>query len=693
MEQDKNKRLDELFKQAKNEPSKVSFEETKGQFLSSVGNQHVATKGIDIAKLFNLKLIIMITSIIATVALVLVLKPTNTTKAIEKVNINYSTPTKLVVANEKQVLQEQQQVITEYLRKVDRITPDGLALNQEKEQILLIPADSLKRYKKLLVQSARITELLDTAYQFPILTPEEILANNKQKVKMFGKKKQQKVKNGQWHQPDPEGFLFIPMDTTKRTHAFYIKRTEVSNLEYRTFLFDLLIQNRKEEFLKAKPDQAMWVKEYPNAFNQPMQDNYFSHPAYNDYPVVAISREGAELFCKWMTEELNVMFNLNLVNNFRLPSSDEWEFAAKGGLVNQPYPWGGPYLRNSKGCFLANFYPIKDNYTADGSLHTAKVDSYNPNDYGLYCMSGNVAEMVYYEDENNLPGTRGGSWSSIGQELQIVEGNDRFKGRTEPSVNVGFRPVMTYLGRANAQINPSGTVKIKGNIYIDKTEVSNFDWREYVMWLEKTYGKTAMEYRNALPDTLVWKEKESFNEPYTQYYYSHPAYNDYPVVGISYEQAVQYCKWRTERVKELFETKMLTDKKNVYPTNFEYRLPTKEEWEAAAKIGYSEKIQQQLNTKYKGQILANLKRNKEDNVVVAGNIPDNADITAPVKSYWPNAAGCYNLIGNVAEMINQQGLAKGGSWKNEPSEVYIEKDLTYIKPTAWLGFRCVAEIK
>ena len=693
MEQDKNKRLDELFKQAKNEPSKVSFEETKGQFLSSVGDQHVATKGIDIAKLFNLKLIIMITSIIATVALVLVLKPTNTTKAIEKVNINYSTPTKLVVANEKQVLQEQQQVITEYLRKVDRITPDGLALNQEKEQILLIPADSLKRYKKLLVQSARITELLDTAYQFPILTPEEILANNKQKVKMFGKKKQQKVKNGQWHQPDPEGFLFIPMDTTKRTHAFYIKRTEVSNLEYRTFLFDLLIQNRKEEFLKAKPDQAMWVKEYPNAFNQPMQDNYFSHPAYNDYPVVAISREGAELFCKWMTEELNVMFNLNLVNNFRLPSSDEWEFAAKGGLVNQPYPWGGPYLRNSKGCFLANFYPIKDNYTADGSLHTAKVDSYNPNDYGLYCMSGNVAEMVYYEDENNLPGTRGGSWSSIGQELQIVEGNDRFKGRTEPSVNVGFRPVMTYLGRANAQINPSGTVKIKGNIYIDKTEVSNFDWREYVMWLEKTYGKTAMEYRNALPDTLVWKEKESYNEPYTQYYYSHPAYNDYPVVGISYEQAVQYCKWRTERVKELFETKMLTDKKNVYPTNFEYRLPTKEEWEAAAKIGYSEKIQQQLNTKYKGQILANLKRNKEDNVVVAGNLAQNADIIAPVKSYWPNAAGCYNLIGNVAEMINQQGLAKGGSWMNEPSEVYIEKDLTYTKPTAWLGFRCVAEIK
>ena len=97
--------------------------------------------------------------------------------------------------------------------------------------------------------------------------------------------------------------------------------------------------------------------------------------------------------------------------------------------------------------------------------------------------------------------------------------------------------------------------------------------------------------------------------------------------------------------------------------------------------------------KRQGQILANLKRNKEDNVVVAGNIPDNADITAQVKSYWPNAAGCYNLIGNVAEMINQQGLAKGGSWINNPNEISIEKEMNYTKPTAWLGFRCVAEIK
>lgn len=686
MNNDTNKMLNDLFNKAKNEPSKVSFEETKERFITSVSNKNNATKGNNFARFFNLKLIIMIASIITTITLVLVLKPISTTKTVEKENTTNTSTIETTIKNEKQVLQEQQQVITEYLQKVDRLTPKNITLNQEK--VLLIPTDSLKKYQKALVASARISEILDTAYRFPNLTPDEIAANNKQKAKMV----KQLIKL------DKKQYAFIPSGTFKienknwSVQAFYMQTTEVTNLEYRTFLFDLLITNRKEAFLKAKPDQAMWVKEYPNAFNKPMQDNYFSHSAYNDYPVVAISREGAEMYCKWLTEEVNKQ-KTELINDVRLPSNYEWMYAASSGGEHLPYPWGGPYIRNSNGNFLANFYPMKDNYIADGAFHTAKVQSYNPNDFGLYCMSGNVAEMVYYEDENNLPGTRGGSWSSIGQELQITEGNDRFKGSTKPSVNVGFRPVMTYLGRANAQINPPGTVKIKENIYIDETEITNFNWREYVMWLEKKHGKNAIEYKNALPDTLVWKEKESFNEPYTQYYYSHPAYNDYPVVGISYEQAVQYCKWRTECVKELFETKMLTDKKNVYPTNFEYRLPTKEEWEAAAKIGYSEKTQQQLNTKYKGQILANLKRNKEDNVVVAGNIPDNADITAPVKSYWPNASGCYNLIGNVAEMINQQGLAKGGSWINNPNEIFIEKEITYTKPTAWLGFRCVAEIK
>lgn len=685
MDNDANKLLNDLFNKAKNEPSKVSFEETKERFLTSVGTKNNATQGNNFARFFNLKLIIMIASIITTVALVLVLKPTNTTKTVEKITTTPSTPATLVVANEKQVLQEQQQVITEYLRKVDKLTPQRIELKQEKEQNILIPADSLKKYQEALVQSARITELLDTGYKFPKLTPEEILANNKQKAKMIK----------QLDKLDKKHYAFIPTGTFKAddknwsVQAFYMQTTEVTNLEYRTFLFDLLIHERKDEFLAAKPDQSRWVKDYSYSYNKPMEEQYFSHAAYNDYPVVAISRKGAEMYCKWLTEEVNKRRNGAFINDVRLPSNYEWMYAAAGGKDGQSYPWGGPYLKNDKGCYLANYQPLKGNFKDDGAFHTAKVDSYNPNDYGLYCMSGNVAEMVYYENENQLPGTKGGSWTSVAAEIQI-NGADKYKGMSNASVDIGFRPVITYF---NKMINPTGTVKINDQLYMDETEITNFNWQEYVMWLANKHGETAVEYKNALPDTLVWRNKESQNEPYVQYYYSHPAYKEFPVIGISYEQAVQYCKWRTERVKELFKTKQLTDKKNVYPSNFEYRLPTKEEWEAAAKIGYSEKTKKLLETKHKGQLLANLRRKLEDNVVVAGNPTQNVDITAPVKSYWPNAAGCYNLIGNVAEMTNQQGLAKGGSWISNPNEIDIERDITYTKPTAWLGFRCVAEIK
>ncbi|MCL4857478.1 MAG: SUMF1/EgtB/PvdO family nonheme iron enzyme, partial [Flavobacteriales bacterium] len=586
MDNDANKLLNDLFNKAKNEPSKVSFEETKERFLTSVGTKNNATKGNDFARFFNLKLIIMIASIITTVALVLVLKPTNTTKTVEKITTTPSTPATLVVANEKQVLQEQQQVITEYLRKVDKLTPQRIELKQEKEQNLLIPADSLKKYQEALVQSARITELLDTGYKFPKLTPEEILANNKQKAKMIK----------QLDKLDKKHYAFIPTGTFKAddknwsVQAFYMQTTEVTNLEYRTFLFDLLIHERKDEFLAAKPDQSRWVKDYSYSYNKPMEEQYFSHAAYNDYPVVAISRKGAEMYCKWLTEEVNKQRNGTFINDVRLPSNYEWMYAAAGGKDGQSYPWGGPYLKNAKGCYLANYQPLKGNFKDDGAFHTAKVDSYYANDYGLYCMSGNVAEMVYYENENQLPGTKGGSWTSVAAEIQI-NGADKYKGMSNASVDIGFRPVITYF---NKMINPTGTVKINDQLYMDETEITNFNWQEYVMWLANKHGKTAIEYKNALPDTLVWRDKLAYNEPYTKYYYSHPAYKEFPVIGISYEQAVQYCKWRTERVKELFKTKQLTDKKNVYPSNFEYRLPTKEEWEAAAKIGYSEKTKKLL---------------------------------------------------------------------------------------------------
>ncbi|WP_205679259.1 SUMF1/EgtB/PvdO family nonheme iron enzyme [Brumimicrobium aurantiacum] len=89
------------------------------------------------------------------------------------------------------------------------------------------------------------------------------------------------------------------------------------------------------------------------------------------------------------------------------------------------------------------------------------------------------------------------------------------------------------------------------SFYMDQTEVTNFHWNEYLYWLHRAYNGTyPMVYKNALPDTLVWRSKLGFNEKYVDYYLRHPAYRDYPVVGVSWLQANDYCKWRTDRVNE-----------------------------------------------------------------------------------------------------------------------------------------------
>jgi len=606
-----------------------------------------------------------------------------------------------LISDSSIIIQEHEKVVGDYLSRVETIkanfplslTVSGGSETTIKQLSIQLLGDTLK---------GRVSENeseIDTSYTFPKLNAVEQKAQKKQMVKMFGKARKRKNK-GSWYQADPKGFLFIPMkdyenvENKRSIQAFYMKQTEVTNLEYRTFLFDLLNQGRKEDFLLAKPDQSRWVKDYPYSYNKPMEENYFSHPAYNDYPVVAMSRKGAELYCKWFTEGLEKVSGRK-VNGVRLPTSDEWMHAAYGGHEEYIYPWCGKKSKDEKGSYLANFQPIKGNFKIDGGFFTVKVSSYKPNEYGLYCMSGNVAEMVYYVDENRKPGTMGGSWTSLPNEIKI-NGEDKYKGLIKASVDVGFRPVITFLGREYKKeitVTPPGTAKVNANFYVDKTEVTNFNWQEYLSWIVRNKGKSSMDYKNALPDTTVWTNDLENGNPYVKHYFSHPAYNNYPVVGVTYEQVLSFCKWRTDRVKELYELKKVKNKKDIYPINFTYRLPTKEEWERQANIGYSEKALKKLEDKYKGHKLANFKKGKGDNMSVPGNLNDNADVTAPVKSYWPNKMGCYNFIGNVAEMVGEKGIAKGGSWMHQKNEITIEKDFNYSKPACWIGFRCVMEVK
>ena len=190
---------------------------------------------------------------------------------------------------------------------------------------------------------------------------------------------------------------------------------------------------------------------------------------------------------------------------------------------------------------------------------------------------------------------------------------------------------------------------------MDRTEVSNVDYREYIYWLNRVYGQNYPQVvRNAAPDTLVWRDRLSYNEPMVEIYFRHPSYNDYPVVGVTWVQANDYCAWRTDRVNEL----MLVEAGI-------YRLPTEAEWEYAA-VGLVGNTSNEIvserkvypwngdglrtdNKRYMGSFMANFKRGPGDYMGVAGNLNDGAALPAPVGSYWPNDYGLYNMAGNVSE--------------------------------------------
>ncbi|HEY1038615.1 MAG TPA: SUMF1/EgtB/PvdO family nonheme iron enzyme [Bacteroidia bacterium] len=229
-----------------------------------------------------------------------------------------------------------------------------------------------------------------------------------------------------------------------------------------------------KDIINVYPDTLAWVHDFTYSFNEPMTNNYFWHPAYDNYPVVGVTWKQARAFCIWRSHLLNNFLNgtgQSLVNDFRLPTEAEWEYAARGGNDLSPYPWGGPYIRNARGCFLGNFKPMRGSYIDDGGFHTVPIYSYNPNDYGLYCMAGNASEWVddafdesaydfahdlnpsyKFEAQDKDPNVlkrkviRGGSWKDVGYYLQTSTRTYEYQDTAK--CYLGFRCVMTYLGRA-----------------------------------------------------------------------------------------------------------------------------------------------------------------------------------------------------------------------------------------------------
>lgn len=430
--------LNDLFNKAKVEPTHFSFEETKSQFIQS-SNATITAKKRWIGKVINLKSIIMVTILSAiTITAVLLTNTSNEHKSIKHTIVavdKQESDSSIVAKESEKIIQEFYQ---EEIKKKVYAEPSKVEFIEE-EKIILTVLSKEEIVEEIEAQTKSVQAIFADPFRFPKLTEKEISENHKRKLKMA---KQLAKFNDKY-------YSYIPSNTYKGVsiQSFYMQKTEVSNLEYRTFLFDLIVQKRKDDFLIAQPDQEMWTKEYPSAFNEPMKLNYFSHPAYNDYPVVAISRAGAELYCKWLTIETVKAFPKKTakLNDVRIPTGWEWKMAASGSIDANDFPWEGDSITNDKGCFLANFKP-KEGANSDGGFHTVAVSSYQPNPFGLFCMSGNVAEMVYNSNgPRENPGTRGGSWTSVEEDVRI-NGVDQWEGRTDPSVNIGFRPVITYTG-------------------------------------------------------------------------------------------------------------------------------------------------------------------------------------------------------------------------------------------------------
>ena len=218
------------------------------------------------------------------------------------------------------------------------------------------------------------------------------------------------------------------------------------------------------------PDTTCWVNDFPNANNETYLKLYFSHPNYDNHPVVGVTWEQANAFCAWRTDYLlkGMGAHAKWIQRYRLPSEAEWEYAARGKEGNR-FPWQQGDTKSDEGCYYANFKPGEGNYTKDGSLITSRCGIFSANSNGLYDMAGNVAEWTstLYTEAGILQMSdinpdlqyraakedpyrmkkktiRGGSWKDP---VKYIQGATRsYEYQNESRSYIGFRCVRSYAG-------------------------------------------------------------------------------------------------------------------------------------------------------------------------------------------------------------------------------------------------------
>lgn len=258
-----------------------------------------------------------------------------------------------------------------------------------------------------------------------------------------------------------------------------LRTIDVTKLKYKYSWMDIEAAARsktdsrkdfiRQEELEIYPDTTVWIRDFEYSYNEPMHNDYFWHDAYSEYPVVGVSWDQARAFCNWRTKYKNddqKSRGKQFVNQFRLPTEAEWEYAARGGIESGTYPWGGPYVISDTGCFMANFKPQRGDYAADAALYTVEAKSYEPNDFNLYNMAGNVSEWTnssydpaaydYVSTMNPNAGDganerkviRGGSWKDVAYFLQVSTRDYEYADSARSYI--GFRTVQDYMGEEDS---------------------------------------------------------------------------------------------------------------------------------------------------------------------------------------------------------------------------------------------------